>query len=228
MKKVFTFWEGKMPDYVGLCLDTWDFEYTMLNYNTLNKYTNLDVDKIQRFSLPLIADIVRVHVLRDQGGYWMDADTIMLTDKLPSENMMGFPDERAAHIGYLNTEPHSDMFEKWAKHQDDVIDSNNHNINWDVMGNLFTDSYIKSHNDIKIGSVRTRTPEIYIEADMPRKRQYERFYFQSNYELADIEHSDMLMLHNSWTPEWYKSLSTKEVLENKCTMSNILKEVLEK
>ena len=72
---VYTFWEGEMPDYIKLCMYTWHFPVTILNYDNLNNYTDLQItSQLERFTLPQIADCVRVHVLRDQGGYWLDAD----------------------------------------------------------------------------------------------------------------------------------------------------------
>ena len=99
---IFTFWEGSMPEYIRMCLKTWDFDFTVLNYDNLNKYTDLPVnDGLKRFTLPQIADCVRAHVLRDNGGYWLDADTILLSSKLPKVNIMGHPETRANTIGFL-------------------------------------------------------------------------------------------------------------------------------
>ena len=57
--------------------------------------------------------------------------------------------------------------------------------------------------------------------------KYKRFYFRESYHLADIRSTDMIMLHNSWTPGWYKRLSKESVLLGSCTLSNILREVKE-
>lgn len=44
MENIFTFWEGKMPLYITLCLKTWDFpSLTILNYNNLKSYTDFKV-----------------------------------------------------------------------------------------------------------------------------------------------------------------------------------------
>ena len=162
-KKVFTFWEGEMPTYIRLCMDTWQLPAIVLNYNNLNEYTDLQVNSLlTRFTLPQIADCVRVHVLRDQGGYWLDADTIMLSNKLPTANMIGDPALRTNTIGYLYTTPHSDMFTEWARYQDAVISNLNSPYIWSIMGNSFTDEYVKKHNDISICSVNNCWPEIYM------------------------------------------------------------------
>lgn len=223
---VFTFWEGKMPEYIAMCMNTWDFSYTILNYENLNRYTHLSIDALKRFTLPQIADIVRVHVLRDNGGYWLDADTIMLSETLPHVNIMGEPDTRINTIGYLYTTPQTiQMFEDWAKYQDSVIADSSQE-GWDIVGNRFTDQYLKEHLEVSIGQIRNKWPETYmIKNDAPRRTKYVQFYFESSYYLSDLEPTNMLMLHNSWTPEEYKILSEMEVLEGRCTLSNILREM---
>ena len=226
MNKIFTFWEGAMPDYIKLCLKTWGFEYIVLNYSNLNDYTDLRVDMIRNFTLPQISDIVRVHVLRDNGGYWMDADTIMIGDKLPTENMVGIPENRNAHCGYLNFEENDLMLIKWAEHQDAVIRSNLLHVDWDVFANRFSDRYIENNDRITICPRRKFFPESYmVSKNLLSKEQYIKFYFEEKYHLSDIEPTEMLMLHNSWTPPWFKLLSESAVLANDCTMSNILREV---
>lgn len=224
---IFTFWEGDMPEYIKLCMRTWTLPFTILNYDNVLDYTTLDVEGVKRFTLPQIVDCVRVHVLRDNGGYWLDADTIMLTDELPETNMVGHPDTRANNIGFLHTEKESQMFKEWAEHQDVIIKSGLTPTHWGIMGNTFTDSYVKEHPEITIGSVEEHFPETYmIQNNMSRYMKYLKFYFESNYHLVDLKETNLLMLHNSWTPSWYKCLSKQEILDNDCTMSNILKELL--
>lgn len=57
---------------------------------------------------------------------------------------------------------------------------------------------------------------------------YRKFWFE---EKLDVERvfkpkQTLIGLHNSWTPEWYKALSEKEVLENDCLLSKTLRHVL--
>ena len=226
--KIFTFWEGPMPDYIKLCLKTWKHPFIMLNYDNLPEYTSIDLERLKRFTLPQIADCVRVHVLRDQGGRWLDADTIMLSDDLPDTNMVGDPVARTNTIGYLYTEPKTDMYIKWADYQDNIIASPETPTHWAIMGNAFTDDYVKAYKDITISPVRDHWPEIYlIEGDAPRRDKYTKFYFSSHYHLSDIRQTNMIMLHNSWTPEWYKALKSSDLLAINYTMSNILREALD-
>jgi hypothetical protein len=230
MENVFTFWEGPMPAYIRLCMKTWKFPFTVLNYKNIYSYTEFDVESAKRFTLPQIADCVRAHVLRDNGGYWLDADTIMLSDKLPKDHMIGNPHSRTNTIGFLHTEKDSEMYKLWTKHQDRVIADPNSTRNWDVMGNAFTDLYVREHEDITIAPVAMCWPETYmIQGVLPRNKKYQKFYFEQHKHLKDLLPTNMLMLHNSWTPDWYKGMTEEDILTNiacASTMSNILREVL--
>lgn len=231
---IFTFWEGKMPDYIKLCLETWKVDYVILNYKNLHEYTDLKIDdNLKRLTLPQQADCVRVHVLRDNGGYWLDADTIMLTDKLLTENMIGNPIKRTNTIGYLHTEPHSQMFNEWAEYQERVVSEFTDSLHsefkwsWDMVGNAFTDKYVKEHPEITIADVTPCWAETYMMPDpYSRYEKYRKFYFTRSFNLSDLKPTDMLMLHNSWTPDYYKRLSKNSILDRDCTLSNILREVL--
>ena len=229
-ENVFTFWEGDMPEYIKLCLETWKFPYTILNYENIREYTEFN-DKVKQLTLPKIADYVRVHVLRDNGGYWLDADTIVFSETLTSETILGYPD-RSNTIGFLHTKAHSDMFEEWAEYQDEKLKSlpemERDTTSWDIMGNAFTDDYLKNHPDISIGNITYRWLETYafMGGRTNRMSRYIELYFNNSFKLSDFRETDMIMLHNSWTPNWYKSLSREEVLNHRCTMSNILKEAI--
>ena len=224
---IYTFWEGQMPSYIKLCMDTWKFPYTVINYANLKEYTDFDIENAKRFSLPQIADCVRVHVLRDQGGVWLDADTVMITDKLPTENMIGDPSTCMNSIGYLRADGAFLMFVDWARWQDKIIADPTSTHHWSVMGNMFTDPYVKEHPEISIANIKPHWAETaIIGGGAPRWKKYQTLYFELGYHLAGLPKTDFLMLHNSWTPSWYKALSEKEVLGAGCTLSNVLKELL--
>lgn len=224
---VYTFWEGKMPAYIRLCLDTWKLPFVILDYNNVNQYTATPITKQLesiRFSMPQIADYVRVHVLRDNGGIWLDADTIMITDKLPEAHILGNPYNGDNTIGFLQAEKDSEFFKQWAHYQESIIERSNDR-SWDILGNRFTDNWIKGGKPIIVQNITQSWPETYmIKEPVPRRQKYHKFYFESDYHLDDILPTDILMLHNSWTPQSYKELTIEQVLSKNCTLSNILRE----
>ena len=159
---LFTFWEGPMPAYVELCLATWKRPFEVLTYKNLHNYSEIDIKALQKFTLPQIADFVRVHVLRDHGGYWLDADTIMLSNNLPEETMVGDPATRTNSIGLLHAEKGSEMFRAWAAYQDEVVRDADLLNKWDIMGNRFTDPYLIEHPEIEIHPIWKYYPESYM------------------------------------------------------------------
>jgi len=221
---IFTFWEGPKPAYIDLCMATWPFEYVLLDYSNLHNYTDLPMDLVKQYPLQQVADIVRVHVLRDNGGTWLDADTIVLGD-LPEETILGDPASRHNTIGFLQVGENSDMFHEWAAFQNEII-RQQQKARWSMFGNEFTDPYLRENKEIRIGDITNRWPETYKLPAGPRRKQYELFYFVYGYHLKDIRPTDMLMLHNSWTPKKFKTMTSRDVLDFPCTLSNILKEVL--
>lgn len=228
--RIYTFWDGPLPEYLKMCLCTWKFPFVLLNRNNVERYLGKIPAKVWQLSLPKVADYIRVHLLNLYGGYWLDVDTIMLNNTLPDANLMGYPDSRAHTIGFLHTNPHSDMYDQWCKYQDSIIDGlpsmkTTDTTPWDIMGNAFTDKYVQTHKDILLSDISLYWPETYmIGGNLPRHTKYVKFYFETNYTISDLKQDlpKMLMLHNSWTPSWYKQLDFDGIITRKCTLSNIL------
>jgi len=84
-KKIWTFWDSpEVPDIVNQCIDTLrefnpDYDIVILNKTNISNYIpGVDFSKMkhinetpQRFS-----DMVRLHILSKEGGFWVDATII--------------------------------------------------------------------------------------------------------------------------------------------------------
>ena len=81
---VWAYWDGDVPPLVAKCIESWKkhnptYKIIVLNKGNLSMYLpQVDFasmkhvnDSVQRFS-----DFVRVHVLAEHGGIWIDASTI--------------------------------------------------------------------------------------------------------------------------------------------------------
>jgi len=57
---------------------------------------------------------------------------------------------------------------------------------------------------------------------------YRKFWFEEKLDVDRVfrPKQTVIGLHNSWTPDWYKGLSEKEVLENDCLLSKTLRHVV--
>jgi len=102
---IWQYWEGIMPDYIKICMDTVDkhcnknFNVIRLNENNILEYlpelTEYS-EKINRLIIPHKVDIYRIMLLYKYGGIYMDADVIVLRspieiiDKLREYDFVGF------------------------------------------------------------------------------------------------------------------------------------------
>lgn len=103
--KLWVYWEGKMPAYIKLCLDTVkkhcskSFDIAFLNNNNIYDYlpelkkSKIDLSKL---SIAHKVDYYRILLLKKYGGLYIDADTIVMKDpieiikKLEQYDFVGF------------------------------------------------------------------------------------------------------------------------------------------
>ena len=89
-KYIWLYWENKAskkkPEYLDMCLETFyknlkDYEIVILNPNNLDKYlTNINPNVHKIKQLAHKADYIRMLATYQHGGFWFDADTIILDD----------------------------------------------------------------------------------------------------------------------------------------------------
>ena len=247
---VYTFWEPreKIPLYLQLCMQTWkkflpDATIVVLDYKNIGEF--LDVRELGlnlfsgRFTLPQIADAIRVALLAKHGGVWLDVDTIILSsdarkyflpDKKHRTIFFGDENRQTAHMAFINAPPNSMCMNFWREFIRERIWNLNlyASIGWDFFGNDFINAYAKNFPDeIKIFDRNLIMPETkLLSADVNDEKAYLKYYFLENHRAAEVN-AEMILLHNSWTPEFFLELPTKELFCVDCTLTNILAEALE-
>lgn len=122
-KKIWTFWNDDIvPTFISNCINTWqkccdDYEIVILTPARLPSV----IQNICLTSLPFadtpkrLSDFVRLHVLFEYGGFWVDASTIML------DSLDYFRDKQIANkvelVGYyiesFTTLPNYPVIENW-------------------------------------------------------------------------------------------------------------------
>lgn len=82
---VWSYWQGNMPEYIKICIETIKRNcenFTLLTPENIPDYiynTPLNIDKCRKLNNPAhLADIYRVAVIFNHGGLWLDCDTIMI------------------------------------------------------------------------------------------------------------------------------------------------------
>lgn len=253
--KVYTFWEPreKIPYYIQLCMKTWEknlpnAEIVLMDYKNLHEHVDLNELGATlfsgRFSLAHISDAIRVALLAKRGGIWLDADTIILRPDaekyfLPDEQnrtvFFGYPENRANHVAFINTPPNSVCMTAWLEFIQKRIRglTPSTELNTLFLSNSFTNPFARDHLvEVDILDTRLVMPELSIIprnkewTPANRKTYYNHYYFLQNHHLTDVD-ADMLMLHNSWTPNFYKNILPRDLLRRDCTMTNVLAEALD-
>jgi len=84
-KKIWTFWNGEIPNVVNKCINTWkkynpEYKITLLNKENLSQYLpELDISNMKNIdSDARLSDIIRLNILAKEGGIWSDASIICL------------------------------------------------------------------------------------------------------------------------------------------------------
>ena len=163
-------------------------------------------------------------MIRDHGGHWLDADTIVIGDRLPTENVIGSLDTRWCHTGICYGEKGDAFFTEWAAYQDSIIGKEG--TGWSMFVNDFTDAYIRDHKEITIYDIRRCCPELDAYDLWNNEIKYQNYWFNTSRHMKDLpEGTEIIALHNSWTPKKYKELPVHLVLYENCTLSNVLREV---
>jgi len=84
-KHIYTYWhEKQVPEIVKRCMDSWKRfcpDYTIHLIHSGNIKTYMDTELTLVPSQAFLSDIIRLHVLSERGGIWMDA-SIYLNDSL--------------------------------------------------------------------------------------------------------------------------------------------------
>lgn len=140
-KTIWIYWENKysdeMPGYISLCRDTiykhkgaWDL--IELNPENVDQYVSgLRADFHDIPEVAHKADYIRAAVLAQNGGMWMDVDTIvlrplsMITDLIEESGALFYGwKEHQPSIGLVASLPGNPLITEWLKAADEVLDKN--------------------------------------------------------------------------------------------------------
>jgi hypothetical protein len=119
------------PELVCKCLETWErrnpgWDFRCLDADTISRYIDLSAHvnlKEQTITAASLSDILRLLLLNEYGGVWVDATTycnVPLDDWLPLANQTGFfafarpGEDRELASWFLAAEPGNRLLAKWA------------------------------------------------------------------------------------------------------------------
>ena len=200
----------------------------------------------KQLSLQMQADAIRVALLKIYGGIWFDADTI-ITDgsflkKLEDYELVMIGDEKSKtqHIGFLYASYNSSFLNLWLNEIIKRIEilkqfagKKKLNLRWNYLGNDIIDRILINNTNKKF--LRLDRKKIYAVPEcilirnlsLNLKQQYQEFYFhQGNPNIILNSTKWIILLHNSWTPSFYKRMSKKEFLKTDILLSRLIAKIL--
>lgn len=240
-------WKKYLPEY----------NIKILDYQNVKSYLgdNLFEDIIcKNMTLPIQADAIRVAILNKYGGIWMDTDIIILNKNFIEELknfelvMIGDNNIKKQDIGFIYAAKNSSLLNQWLKEIISKVKyfkkillnkTSSEYLNiiklWNYLGNGIIDNLlinISTPMFYRIDRNKINTyPErkFYTNSSLENQKKYQLFYFQKRDPQIVLNNSkDLLLLHNSWTPLKYKTMSEDEFLKQDILLSELLKRIIMK
>ena len=177
----------------------------------------------------------------------MDADTIITNGKfikiLEKYEFVMIGVNQTQHIGFLFASLNSIIINKWMneiinkisiyKKNISLLKKGRPNIKWNYLGNEILDRLINSSNEKNFFRLDRNKINVFPEINffknisLNARERYELFYFQKRDPKIILNNNKgIIMLHNSWTPINYKTLSENEFLKEDILLSRLLSQIL--
>ena len=232
-----------------------EYEIEILNYEKVKEYLGEDLlSKIlcNNLSLFVQADAIRVAILNKFGGIWMDADNIISNHEfISSIHKSGLTMIRDAkrknfhHIGFISSSNNSKILKQWLEQiinkvkycnnicQKSVFNHNNFKKRWNYLGNSIIDPILKNIKNKQYYPLFTDKINVFPEniyfnnTNLRNFQKYRMFYFRRGDPQEIIKTTKgLILLHNSWTPWRYKTMSEKTFLNQDILLSKLLSQIL--
>ena len=265
---IFTFWEPRreVPGYLQLCMKTWkkflpNYEIKILDYKSVQEILGEKLFSsvvCKNMTLPIQADAIRVAILNNFGGIWMDPDIVILNGEF-MENlkhyelaMVGDDNSKRQDIGFIYSSKNSSLLKDWldeiilrVKKYKQIIFNTDISLNgseemkevkiWHYLGNGIIDKFLRNTTGNMFYRIDRNTinsfPErkFYKNSSFNNIQKYRLFYFQKRDPKIVLNNSrDILYLHNSWTPIEYKKMSASKFIRQDILLSKLLASILNK
>ncbi len=242
-----------MPGYLKLCIKTWkkflpEYNINVMDFKKTKEYLGEYLfSKINSkcLSLPIQTDAIRVALLKQNGGIWMDPDTIITNNNflknLENYELVMLGEKKMQHIGFIYASNNSNIINEWLKEIMKKVQIYNQfnnqsikqRVNWKFLGNMIIDRILLNNTYGKFHRLDKNKmfafPEIKLLANskLNSKQRYRELYFRYGDPKIILENvQGIILLHNSWTPMKYKKLSEAEFLNEDILLSRLISKIL--
>lgn len=217
---VWSYWQGHMPEYIKICIETMKRNcdnFTLLTPENISDYiynSPLDIDKCRKLNKAAhLADIYRVAVIFNHGGLWLDCDTIMINSLQTFKSMVSSYDDSIFYSrwndgrvlnGYFYATKENPLIEEWLFKINQLIRRQSISNTWTLFGEKILTPLVNSceFKTIEIN----RTIFLPINIDKIPWIFFEPFHW-SNFVFDD---TISIGLNNSWfkdcVPQFFNSI----------------------
>ena len=107
MTNIFVYWQNKegttTPEYIELCRETIykhnsNCNITVIDNKNLHHYIDIPPSLFKINSIAQMADFIRIALIYEHGGIWLDSDCIVIKSLAPVISML----HTNNYVGYLN------------------------------------------------------------------------------------------------------------------------------
>ncbi len=231
--KLFTYWEGIKPDYINLCEKIIqnnickDIDLHLVT--DVNLYEYITVNELpQNFKnikcLAHRADYIRCCLICKYGGIWLDSDQILISDLsevielLKTHDYITYEWEKnQPSIGFFAAKSGNILLEKWKSSMERLIVTKNEfhwiELGYELLYPILQD--LLNNNKLKYYAYDARNSFAPLEWT-----EYSKFFQECELETS---HLKSVMLYNSKFPEWFKTMTEKEILSGDYLVSKLFR-----
>ena len=236
-------WKKFLPDY----------EIVILNYSNYEQWIGKNFYSpllFEKFTIPQQTQAIRAAILEKHGGIWFDADVIVTSEN--ALDMFGIDSELIGfeeRIPCFKAKTHSKIMKCWVKKIKSRLfkyklffnflfihfpEEANKMMDWDYFS-IILRHYFRTKNNKKYYPLKIDLayPELIWDKKENHSKYkqalpngYNWFYIKNDFTDYALEHtSGLIVLHNSWMPKEYKTLSAENILKRKNTLSGIFNKI---
>lgn len=215
---VFTYWEGPRIPYIELCYETMKKycpNLVRLDETNAHRYVDLPDEYYKIEAINHRVDYLKAKLLHKYGGFWLDADTIVLKplpfELLKEKDYIGCP-------GLFGAQKGSKTLEKWIKHMDVVIKKKQKFLWAELILPVVYENNV--HNEVRGIDRKCIAPFL------GERVLWIFFTTATELEKYDLSPTFAVALYNKVFPGWFKKMTEKEILESDYVISELFRKAL--
>ena len=242
-KYIFTFFDEEFsPPYLKLCISTWkvnkqgNYKINIINHNNLSSFLPYNLTKqffkINKNYFSNFVDIIALYILYDNGGVFLDADTVLTQKTDFFEVLLNQTDLAVFSEGNKKICPGCMIANKNSKILKTILNqySNNKDKMFSFERNSLINSYVPEYAHDEILFLDSEAQGYQIERKIfgvYTNYLYQTYYFSNNYSTEEFfeKSKGITALRNSLTDNYFKSMNIKDFLSQDILLSKILKRI---